>query len=404
MLSRASWSVCFLALCCLASFTAASSANRSTLRQSSSVVDRVNSLRCNHDIKKTFSGIRFDYFDEKPTKSSREIREICPYIHYTCCSHREISAFQAWLQPQIRNIESYYKEMHIYFGRLAAFDTEKFLANFQRLSSGNFPRCKLIEQPEEFELTISKMVNMVPDVQREIENLTSLISKYFSGFLCTMCDPEDHKFIKIDDKGQMEMTFDISMCNFLLNMKRIHYQLTLQMIEIYKVADQLSCLYVTEKVHMNMIYKIVDRLNAEIQEIDGCINVDDTQMHVYTDDRCKNSCKKRIFFQQYINSYEFMQVAEIGYRMMAAFNKEQFEFTEAELQDIKNEIVDADTPDFFRKYFTVWLADCQNAYNSLTFKRTLAYAGINWFDNMVVMAVGLLRAALAMFVALQFCL
>lgn len=362
-----------------------SSADHSGLAQSSALVGVLQSMHCNHNLKKTFSQARFDFFAEKPIKATRDHTDICPYLHYTCCSAEEMRVFVADVAPRINALVAYHNELKNYFLRIQAFNVPRFLDNFERLTSGNFPRCKLIERPESMEHTISRMVNKVPNELTQIDHMNKLIIKYFSGFLCTMCDPEDHAHISINKAGKMEMVFNVAMCDPLLDMKRLHHRIILEMIDHYIVADALACLYVTDKISMEIINKMRVNVKKRLAEIEGCLNLDDTRPEVYNDPTCRKICSERIFFQQYINSYEFSAIAEIGYKMMALFDAEKFEMDEDSHAQIASQIMDSNSPNFFRRYFGIWHAHSQNAYDDIHFSKLLAFEGINFFDNKVVL-------------------
>jgi hypothetical protein len=346
---------------------------------------RLHALHCNHNLKKTFSQTRFDFFAEKPIKAARDHKDICPYLHYTCCSVEELAFFVADLAPRINAVVTYHNDLKDYFKRIQAFDVPRFLDNFERLTSGNFPKCKLIERPEEMEHTIAQMVNKVPSMLIDIDRMNKLIVKYFSGFLCTMCDPEDHAHISINEAGKMQMVFNVAMCDPLLNMKKLHHKVVLEMINHFFVADAIACLFVTDKINVTMVANIKTSLEKRVSEIDGCINLDDTRTEVYHDPACLKICSERIFFQQYINSYEFSAIAEIGYKMLAAFNAGTFEMDETSIANIASQILDSNSPNFFRRYFGIWHSHSQNAYDDINFSKILAFRGINFFDNKVIL-------------------
>ena len=72
-------------------------------------------LDCNHDLKKTFAAISFDYFNKKPFKSSKGITDICPFLGYSCCSPNELKNLFEQLKPRTKLIDNYYDEIEALF-------------------------------------------------------------------------------------------------------------------------------------------------------------------------------------------------------------------------------------------------------------------------------------------------
>lgn len=346
--------------------------------------ERFKDSKCNHDIKKSFSTMRFRFLSDTPERADADVRAICPSITHTCCSTHELKDLRRTVNSYTQIIQIYYGNIKLLYRDIAQFNTTKFLDNFRMLRNSPKGKCIPPDFMPDIELEILNMSINAEIMLSKYNQLFQNINQFHSGFLCSICNIREQSKYRVIDETTMELSIDITTCYGLYLQKQLHLDVTAHMLKMFKIAKTISCLYTEHKIDDQIIANLTNRLEKKQKKNQSCLNLDGSRIDILTDPTCVKTCQKGYYIQRHINTFDFLPISQIIRKIFLYFDKGQFMISEEENIQLSADFDNANSIHFFKRIFDIWPPVMNSVYTNGNYIRKISFQGVNLFDNYVM--------------------
>ena len=166
-------------------------------------------ILCNEDILSRYIGQRtFKSENKKPIMASYEIRNICPTMEITCCSHTELFEMTKTLSLKIEKANAL----------IVLFD--KFIQRLSFLRSGDIEilyktslnnPCSTFSK-KEFQGSLEYIKKFKTDIVENFRRLINVDVQYNRGFVCGLCNPKSTGTFDQDVDGSYWVNVNVNSC------------------------------------------------------------------------------------------------------------------------------------------------------------------------------------------------
>ena len=138
--------------------------------------------------------------------------ELCPKVEYSCCSREDQIAMYDLISADKKNLRRrnhmYSEILHAMFKELTKIEAviERMHERQQKRGISN---CKILVA----KLVHYKIIDIIPKLQKHIEQMHEYVTTSYKGFYCTVCDAMQHRFI---DPSLKLIYFKRSFCRKLV--------------------------------------------------------------------------------------------------------------------------------------------------------------------------------------------
>jgi len=352
--------------------------------------NRYDRLTCNHELKRSYVNIPFDYLFIKPLKSTDATKDVCYNMPRSCCSDNELKTISWIFDSYLADIKYYFLLSSKIFVRLSRLDPKDFWFNFKYLLKTERGKCMNEGLPPDYKNTIMSLAHLGNKYLEKNYKLFSSIRRFYSGFLCTLCNPSDHAKIRLVDapnikeQTMMRMEIDVAMCNGIFEMKQLHYDITGFILKLQKLMAPMLCLY----TEMTLDQDLFDRMEAELIKEkaanERCLIRENADVDLIKDPECTKRCLDKFHFQNYINSNNFLVLGAIIRRIFYNIEKMKLRIPDERYKSMLQFIEQSNNEHFYRRIYEVWPPVMGSPYTYKNFLKVLTFDGLNFFDNRVV--------------------
>lgn len=352
------------------------------IRQLSKHVKR-QAYICNHDLKKSYSTVRFDFLLKKPIRATEEMKAVCPNMDMSCCSVREMETLRWIFDSYFSLVEFYFAEMNRGFSKMSQINEVDFLKNLKSIMQTSQGKCINKVYKEEFDEVILNLPKDSTKISDRYYQLLLRIRTFYSGFINTLCNPEHQSKIIINSNQKMEIKVDLTLCQGLFQMKSLHYEITKKVFAFQRVTNTLTCLYTDNSLNQTMLENMEVDVDKEILANDKCLYSSNSNLDSLLDQGCLKRCQDKFHFKRYINSNDFLALNAIIRKILKYFNRGTYSISQKQAQFLNNMFKNSNNPYFYRRVFDFWPPVMNSVYTRDDYIAKITYDGINFFDDYV---------------------
>lgn len=166
-------------------------------------------MTCNHTLVGRYIESRsFELLNNFPVKSSAEVKSICPRLEETCCSYKELLDMSQVLKDKLRKA----KALAVLFGQFI-----KRLSNLKSKNTDKLFKTSMTDlcsgyTKQEFSVASQYVKQFSEEVAGNFAQLLEVDVQYNSGFVCGLCNPENHHAVVGRLDGSYGVNVNINSC------------------------------------------------------------------------------------------------------------------------------------------------------------------------------------------------
>lgn len=270
---------------------------------------------CNVEFKQTFIEPDFTFLTNTPQKAENDIKSICPFVTYTCCTANELQAVVQKFKNNMGTLNSYFETLKENLGKSLIVKRERLRRIFDQVHSGIGENDSVTNRvcqygfqgtKREARFQLHNLHTYVRFLMSEIDNVRNLIERFYSGFVCSVCDMADHQHVRVNDVDRLtSMTFDPNICEPVFKIRYKHYQVVSYVLDIFDLVNSLLCMSSRSAKSFIYFMKLRQELARKTQMMERCIPHSDNDAEDMSRD-CLKTCAEKLFFQQYIDNFDLL--------------------------------------------------------------------------------------------------
>lgn len=346
------------------------------------IISDIKELHCKHDIKKSFTNIRFRFLSEIAVKADAETKRLCPAMRLTCCHPIEIKQIYRSLITNLSIISDYFKDIKELYISMINFNTTQMLQDLRVIRSNNLGKCITKNHIPDLELAMLNLQFDSRKILRDYDNQYRAIVKFQTGIICGIfCNALSHERFSFGPDGKLQLILQNGICGKLFEMEQAHLDLSKRMLTLYKLAFTFSCLYTDKRIDQKIIDDLELRLKNEMRIINRCFDPQHTKLNMQIDPICIRLCQKLFVFNKYVNTFNFLSVSAIINKIFNLFSQRQFKISESESSVLAADIDNSNSANFFRRVFDIWPPIMHSVYTNENYERKIDYDGISIYTT-----------------------
>lgn len=270
---------------------------------------------CNVEFKQTFIEPDFTFLTNAPQKADSDIKAICPFVTYTCCTANELKAVVQKFKTNMGTLNSYFETVKENLAKSLMVKRDRLRRIFDQVHSGIGENDSVTNRVCQYGFQGTKrearfqLHNLHTDVKylmTEIDNVRNLIERFYSGFVCSVCDMADHQHVRVNDVDRLtSMNFDPNVCEPVFKIRYKHYQVVSYAMDIFDLVNSLLCMSSRSAKSFIYFMKLRQELARKTQMMERCIPHSDNDSEDMSGD-CLKLCAEKLFFQQYIDNFDLL--------------------------------------------------------------------------------------------------
>jgi len=346
---------------------------------------RLENYECNVEFKRTYLFLDYNNIERRPWEPSKEIKEHCPRILYSCCTTVEVDELFESIKQPMADLTKYYMAVKKELEVMKSIDVEAIKNYYVEVSKKNKNnRCDLDEDGIIFDPFYIQ--SEAKKITKKLNKLVKNIVKFYGGFGCSMCDAVDLTNINADSKtGKMNIKINANICRQLFKFSLDQIDITELALTAYKLTKALTCGERSTNMKLEKLLKYFsDKMDKYSKTLKFC-RVKKTQFNsIIPNCKCQNLCKKLFNFRDWIDYYSILGLVSYNRMVFQDFEKQNAKGSPKDimLNDYQNFLEYFIGDEFTENRFQIFAAQVKSIYGESEFTVELDnIEGVNPFDH-----------------------
>lgn len=258
---------------------------------------------CDKDLLSIFGIIVSDENPEKPVAATARETSYCRRNRHTCCSAKEISSsnlnFSKAAKKMRESFEVFEELVTLFKG--PAYKKIILEAEKENKCMDVLKNSKLYNNAENFEKFMEiELPGKIDEIESLVNDTQLYVKKnlwFYGNMICTVCNPSEVSFFKLDAENGSTITSHVSNCAELLEMSEFETRASLAYNDVIQVfVDLVSCKNGWEEGNENLLEKLdMTVIDERTEKFYDCY-----EKFNFSSPECQDICKSKK-----INKYEF---------------------------------------------------------------------------------------------------
>jgi len=346
---------------------------------------RIADYECNMDFKKAYLLLDYQNIERRPFEPSKELKDRCPRVMYSCCTTLEIDALFEGLHQPMADLTKYYLAVRQEFEVMKSLNIKAIKDYYVEFGKKNKAgRCNLDEDDEIFDPFFVR--SQLDKVLRKLKKLIKNIVKFYGGFGCSMCDAVDLTNISVNPSTKkMSIKINTNICRQLFKFSQDQYFITELALIGYKLTKALTCRERETSLKLEKILNSFTKRTLKYRETVKFCKIKRTQSNsLIPDCKCQNLCKKLFNFKEWIDYYSILGLVTYNKMVFQDFekNSDKENLKDISLTNYQNYLEYFIGDDFAENRFQIFAAMVKSIYGESEFEVELDNInGVNPFDH-----------------------
>ena len=346
----------------------------------------MNSIpKCKPELKRSY--VKLDYgsiISEEGESPSFGTLKTCPYLSKTCCAESEISSLAEAHDRATDLTESYFRKFLSNLSVVTLLKEENFPSFLKSINFEADGECFKFDE-HFLRFTLFSIRKTVPLAKQLIKQYLVNSDLFFSGFVCSMCDPADHESISMDSNGRFRLKLDVVACqNHLYYLQHLAKLAELNH-QIFQFSQLVLCKQAVNDI--NVIGRDYSRwLKEEVEAIRQCAKPSSRHL-LLLNNKCSKMCTNDISLVSWSDPFDLLNISKFNSHVISHFlsnlkfqgsRSADVDFIALEVKKLRNSLNSAKSRNKIKIFATTrdGALDIANGDVEL-----LEGAGINPFDN-----------------------